>query len=402
MSDSQPPQNGESAGVNPDATQVVNSGAQPPAAESPDANKTQVVQPGAITPPPMPATTPPPADSTQMVPPGTMPPPGPTYSPPGYSTPASSPQPVQPAFGQPPADPSAQQPQAFGQQPPSGGFPGQPGAVPGAQPWGAPQQPQAFGQQPGASPFGGQQPGSPYGQPQQPSWATQQPGAIGQAPYSVGGGGSNTLAVAMWVTIGYCALSAILGIFGLIGTLSLLGAASRYGVGGLGVVAVVIVAVSLIVSIGAGVCAWFGGQGKSWGRIAVTALLGLGILSSLYSLVNGSGFSVLGILISGGIIALWWIPSTTQAMLAKEGGAPAGGGFGQPGYGQPANPYGQQQPFGAQPQTYGQPQANPYGQPQANPYGQQPSTGGFPQQQPPPANPYGQPPQGGQQGPYGY
>jgi hypothetical protein len=383
MSDPQPPETGDSA-VNPEATQVVGAGSQPPAAASPaDANATQVVKPGdvsspAVTPPP------PPADSTQVVPPGQQPPAGPTYSPPGYANPASGPLPAQPAtpsFGQqPPPSPFGQQPQPFG-APASGGFPPQP-PMPG-QPGGPGQPGQQFGQ-------------PPFGAPQQPAWATQQPGQQFGQPMggSAAGGGADTLPIAMWATIGLMAIGLIATVISLIGAFSLV-----YGAG----IVITTAVITLVIVAGAGACAWFAGQGQNWGRVVLTVFFALGIISSLLSVGRSPVISLIEIVLLIGLLVLWWMPSTTAGMAAKRAARPQPAGgygqqFGQPQYGQPQ--FGQQQPqygqpqsqFGAPQQQFGQQQ---FGQPQPGqqPYGQppQPPTGGFP----------GQPPQFGQPSPYG-
>ncbi|GAA3432147.1 hypothetical protein [Kutzneria kofuensis] len=234
MSDPQPPETGDSA-VNPEATQVVGAGSQPPAGSPADANATQVVRPGDLSSPSATTPPPPPADSTQVVPPGQQPPAGPVYSPPGYANPPSGPMPVQPAtpsFGQQPTpSPFGQQPQPFG-APGSGGFPQQPGQPP------MPGQPGAPGQ------FGQQ----PFGAPQQPAWATQQaPGGFGAQPMGGGaaGGSANTLPIAMWVTIGLMAIGLISGIISLIGLLSL-----RYSAGILFIGPII----GLVIALGAGAC----------------------------------------------------------------------------------------------------------------------------------------------------
>ncbi|SDD34773.1 FHA domain-containing protein [Glycomyces harbinensis] len=88
-------------------------------------------------------------------------------------------------------------------------------------------------------------------------------------------------------------------------------------------------------------------------------------------------------------------------------GQPQQGGYGQDPYGQPSqpqDPYAQQQPgYGQQPDPYAQPQQGGYGQ---DPYGQQQQQpGGYgqdPYGQPQQQDPYGQPQQGGYgQDPYG-
>ena len=86
-------------------------------------------------------------------------------------------------------------------------------------------------------------------------------------------------------------------------------------------------------------------------------------------------------------VAVWGMQQTPA--VAGLGGAPFGGGFGQP----PQQPYGQPQ-FGQQPQQgYGQPQ---FGQQPQQGYPQQPQFGqppqqGYPQQGQPPQPQYGQP-----------
>ena len=401
MSDPQPPETGDSA-VNPEATQVVGAGSQPPATSPADANATQVVRPGDLPSPGATTPPPPPADSTQVVPPGQQPPAGPTYSPPGYANPPSGPMPAQPSFGQPAAGPQqqspfGQQPQPFG-APASGGFPQQPGQPPFGQPQpgmpGQPQQPGQFGQQ-------------PYGAPPQPAWATQQPGSYGAQGVSGGTGGPNTLPIAMWTTIGLMAVGLILGIISMIALFSL-----RYGGAGLLITSAVI---TLVVYAGVAACAWFAGQGQNWGRIVISVLLGLGIIFSLIGIGSGAVGALIRIVLAIGLLVLWWLPSTSAAMAAKAGASPAAGGYGQ--FGQP---FGQQQfgqpqpgqPFGQPQQQYGQPQPGQYGQPQPPQFGapqQQPPTGGFGAPQAPQfgqPSPYGQPPQQpgyGQppQGPYG-
>jgi hypothetical protein len=108
----------------------------------------------------------------------------------------------------------------------------------------------------------------------------------------------------VWITIGLAVLGALL----LLIATSFFVAADSLGL------AVGVLVVGLLYVSGIAYSAWKGGQGHNWGRIVITVLLGLGILGNL---VDFSAGSLVGIALSGGLIALWWVPPTTQAMHAK-------------------------------------------------------------------------------------
>jgi len=116
----------------------------------------------------------------------------------------------------------------------------------------------------------------------------------------------------VWITIGLAALGAL----GLIIAAGFFIAADTAGI------AVGILVVGLLYLGGVAYSAWKGGQGRNWGRIVITVLLGLGILGNL---VNFSAGSLVGIVLSGGLIALWWVPPTTQAMHVKAQQSTASG-----------------------------------------------------------------------------
>lgn len=328
-----------------DSTQVVrpvqSQGQQPPS------EATQVVRP---------AGQPQGGDSTQVVPPS-MQPPQPMYQQPGLGG-----QQQGGADATAMVPPSMQPPQPMYQQP---GTQSQPGGFPAQPP-----------QQPGTPGSGFPAPQAQGGFP--PPQAGGFPGQGGQ-----GQGGTSTLPIAQWVTIGLAAL-------GLIGSI-ISGIMTMSYVPGVGIATIVVALIFCGVWIFA---AYSGGQGKQWGRILVTVFAGLGLIGGLINLFVSPLAGILGLLVGIAILVLWWLPSTTAGMNALAGApAPQAGGYGQPqgGYGQQG--FGQQQP----PQQFGQPgPPQQFGQPQQG-YGQQPPQQGFGQQQPPQGYPQsgGFPQQGG-------
>ncbi|MEJ2859433.1 MULTISPECIES: RDD family protein [unclassified Saccharothrix] len=343
---------------NADATQVVPSGGSSPAFPPPEA--TQVVPSSG----PQQAVNP---DATQVVPPSaTQQPPSasggfPAQQPPGSGGfPAQQPnpygQPQQPGqYGQP------QQPPAYGQQPQSN-------------PYGQPQQPQnPYGQQqpqsnpygqPQANPYGQPQQANPYGQPQQQqAWGAQpgygQPAAYGAPPTGYAEWGSR----AVGALIDYGAPGVVVGI--------LVGIGSATGDPTL---AFLLAGVGYLALLGFMIYnSWYlaGTTGQSLGKkVAKIKLLkeetmqpigfGNAFVRHLCHFVDSLPCY------AGWFAPLWEVKKQTWAdkilgtivVNAPETGMPGGGYPGQQSYGQPANPYGQQQ-------------QNPYGQ-QQNPYGQQP------------------------------
>lgn len=337
-----------------DSTQVVrpvqSQGQQP---QQPQSEATQVVRP---TGQPQQG-----GDSTQVVPPS-MQPPQPMYQQPGQGG-----QQQGGADATAMVPPSMQPPQPMYQQPGTqsqpGGFPSQP-------------------QQPGT-------PGSGFPAPQaQGGFAPPQAGGYpGQAGPGQGGG-TSTLPIAQWVTIG-------LAVLGLIGSI-ISGIMTMSYVPGVGIATILI---SLLFCGGWIFAAYSGGQGKQWGRILVSVFAGLGIIGGLINIAFSPLAGIVGLLVGAAILVLWWLPSTTAAMNALAG-APAPQAAG--GYGPPQGGFGQQQPqqFGqpAPPQQFGQQPPQGYGQPPQQGFGQQqppqgyPQSGGFPQQGGYPQQP-GQPPQ---------
>ncbi|MGW0520664.1 hypothetical protein [Crossiella sp. NPDC003009] len=324
-----------------DTTQVISSalgssaGQQPAAPANPEA--TQVVQPGATPAAPAP-------DATQVVPPGQQPPVTPQYAPPSFAQQGGQ-QPTGPQaqpqqqWGQQPQQPQPGQ-QQWGQQPQAQpGYPqtgGQPQQQWGQQPGTGPQPQQQWGQQaqqqPGQQQWG-QQPQQGYGQQQ--GWGGQQQG-YGAQPYGQSGSGSNTLPMAMWVTIGITGLVLILNIISLI---NLANIPSRYATAGL----YVPVIIGMLIAAGVGVLGFLAGsQGANWARITITVLAGIGLLGGLASLGSIGIVGILGILpllFWATILVLWWLPSTTAGMKLKQAQRPQQGGYPQQPYGQGGGGY---------------------------------------------------------------
>ncbi|GAA2797830.1 hypothetical protein [Crossiella cryophila] len=313
-----------------DTTQVISSAlgasaGQPAQPANPEA--TQVVQPGGAAP------AAPAPDATQVVPPGQQPPVTPQYAPPSFAQPQPAPQqPTGPQaqpqqqWGQPQAQPGQQQ---WGQQPQQQpGYPqtgGQPQQQWGQQPGTGPQPQQQWGQpqaQPGQQQgWGQQQPQQGYGQPQQ-GWGQPQQG-YGQ-PYGQAGG-SNTLPVAMWVSVGVGGLALI---FNIINLINILGLPSRFVPGTI----YISVVIGFLVAIGVGVLGFIGGsQGANWARITITVLGGIGVLGGLSGLALGGFLTILPLLLWIGVLVVWWLPGTTAGMKLKQAQRPQPmGGYGQP------------------------------------------------------------------------
>ncbi|WHT18698.1 hypothetical protein N8J89_37265 [Crossiella sp. CA-258035] len=324
-----------------DTTQVISSAlgssaGQQAAPANPEA--TQVVQPGATPAAPAP-------DATQVVPPGQQPPVTPQYTPPSFAQQGGQ-QPTGPQaqpqqqWGQQPQQPQPGQQQWGQQQQAQPGYPqtgGQPQQQWGQQPGTGPQPQQQWGQQaqqqPGQQQWG-QQPQQGYGQQQQ-GWGGQQQG-YGAQPYGQSGGGSNTLPMAMWVTVGITGLVLILNIISLI---NLAGIPSRYATAGL----YVPVIIGMLIAAGVGVLGFLAGsQGANWARITITVLAGIGVLGGLVSLGSIGMIGILGILpllFWVTILVVWWLPSTTAGMKLKQAQRPQQGGYPQQPYGQGGGGY---------------------------------------------------------------
>jgi hypothetical protein len=116
----------------------------------------------------------------------------------------------------------------------------------------------------------------------------------------------------MWTTIGLAAL----GVLGLIVAMFFFVTAGSPGS------AVGILVVGLLYLGGVAYSAWKGGQGHNWGRIVITVLFGLGILGNL---VDFTAASLVGLVLWGGLITLWWVPPTTQAMRVRAQQSTASG-----------------------------------------------------------------------------
>ena len=261
-----------------------------------------------------------------------------------------------------------------------------------------------YGQQPFGHQPGGQQ---PFGQPPPGQQPYGQPGPYGQpAPFGQQGtpfGPSR--AYANWGQ----RVGALLIDVGPIIVLDLLAAVFTFGGVGLRLVGTLLYFVA-----GLGGLAWMiynrwiqaGNTGQSLGKRVLKIKLvredngqplGVGgaILRDISHIVDGLPCYI------GYLWPLWDDKSQTFAdkivgsvVVNADDAAPA---FGQPGYGQPAQPYGgypppQQQ---GQPGAYGQPPQQG-GYPQQGGFGQPPQSGGYPQQQyPQQPGGFGQPPSGG-------
>ncbi|MQA16004.1 MAG: hypothetical protein GEV09_18205 [Pseudonocardiaceae bacterium] len=114
----------------------------------------------------------------------------------------------------------------------------------------------------------------------------------------------------MWATIGLAAL-------GVIGGVILMIAMAGAGQAGAGVVTLLVI----LVFAGANAyCAWEASHGHNWGRIAVTVLFSISIVANLTSpTAPGVG----GILLLAGLMVLWWLPQTSQAIAQRGVGTPA-------------------------------------------------------------------------------
>ncbi|HKS44656.1 MAG TPA: hypothetical protein VJT49_05985 [Amycolatopsis sp.] len=351
----QPQQDNPFASSEP--TQVVQPGQAPPQSggfgDTPE--PTQVVQPGQAQEGQ--------GEATQLVPPG-----------------------MQPAIPYAPPPSAADNPGAFGQQPPQG-F-GQPGGFP-------PQQPGQFGQQPQQG-FGAPgQPGGFGGPP--PGFGA--PGGYG-AP---GGGAGGNAQLFAWIAAGALIviglLTAILTLTVWTDAGSAASASSSYcdqysgtlkqtcedavgsaseasSVPGAAIFYFIMLILGGLATAAAGVLIIL----KQ--KFAHFVAVGGGFLLLLFSIIFGAQYTfsvgrivtdlILGIIVLV-IGALGFFPQTAQ-FIGAGGGSPSGpGGFGgPPGGGFPGQPggFGQPAPFG-QPGGFGQPA--PFGQPGA------PSSGGFPQ-----------------------
>lgn len=118
-----------------------------------------------------------------------------------------------------------------------------------------------------------------------------------------------TLDIAMWVSLITAALGIVLGLFTMI--ISLLSLFAIGVVGGLFII---------LLEAGVAVCAWLAGtQGLPTGRMVLTVLAALSVLSGLVNAASGAGWtSILGLLVGIALLVLWWLPSTSEAMKAKQ------------------------------------------------------------------------------------
>ncbi|SDN10893.1 hypothetical protein [Allokutzneria albata] len=261
---------------------------------------------------------------------------------------------------------SAQPQQGYGQQP---------GAQPQQPQWGAQQPQQQWGQQPP------QQAGTPSGGFQQPAWgAQQQPGAQPQGQWGQpqpqqqwgqqqgwgqpgGQGGPPMLQIAMWSSIAVGGLFTIIGIISLINAIDGLSALSKLQSGlddlsrqfggrvpiprsstGTGTIyfSLILAIITLLACAGTAAFAWFAGQGKEWARLAAGGSAAGVVVLSLVSMI-GVAFapqSIFGLLLFGGLAALWFLPATVAEVRAKAGQMPQPA---QAGWGQPQGQWGQPQ-----------------------------------------------------------
>lgn len=426
MSSPQPPENQPEQG-----------GGQSPTSGDPalaSSGPTQAVQPGSgATPTPdvAPAVANP--DATQVVPPGQA---SPNYgqhlagaqpqAQPAWGAPGQQQQQQQPSWVGPTAQPGYQQqqqhPAAPGYGAPGYGQPGQPGQpMPGQQMPG----------QPGQQPYGQQQQ-QPYGAP-----GYGQPAYPGYAPQAAAG--PSTTQIVNWVIIGVVGVLSLVSVILVIVDLVRLGGvntgpslsddpsfaqlqqlcATNPGAPGCDQIAnlqsqtpsLALAWISLIVLL-VGALAAAGGAVLLYLKrpFAHFLVLGGGAAMLIFSIVYGAKYAFAGaivyyliaglVLIGAGVLAFF--PQTREYLglppVAVTGYGQAAG-FGQVYAAQQPNPYGQQQPYGAQPGGYPQQQQQQqpgypqqqqpgqYPQQQQPGYPQAPGTGGFPQQAPPPGYP---------------
>jgi hypothetical protein len=146
--------------------------------------------------------------------------------------------------------------------------------------------------------------------------------------------------------------------------------------------------------------AWKTKAGRNWARITSTVFFGLLTMEFLGGLLKlqaaPKGVIVVEWAVGLAALILLWQRESNQFVAAAKQARLGYAAPQQPGYGAPAQPYGQAAPFGQQPPAYGQtppygqsPQYGPYGTPL--PYGQPPEYGTPPAYGTPPQ--YGQPPQ---------
>ncbi|MEU5853486.1 hypothetical protein [Saccharopolyspora shandongensis] len=118
-----------------------------------------------------------------------------------------------------------------------------------------------------------------------------------------------TLDIAMWVSLITAGLGIVLGLFTLI--ISLLSLFVIGVVGGLFII---------LLEAGVAVCAWLAGtQGLPAGRMVLTVLAALSVVGGLVNAASGVGWTgILGLLVGIALLVLWWLPSTSEAMKAKQ------------------------------------------------------------------------------------
>ncbi|MDA3626808.1 hypothetical protein OU415_15290 [Saccharopolyspora sp. WRP15-2] len=112
----------------------------------------------------------------------------------------------------------------------------------------------------------------------------------------------------MWVSLITAGLGIVLGLITVI--ISLFSFFALGAAGGLFII---------LLEAGVAVCAWMAGtQGLPAGRMVLTVLAALSVLGGLFNAVSGVGTGVLGVLVGVALLVLWWLPSTSEEMKAKQ------------------------------------------------------------------------------------